>query len=92
MRSRTVYTYVYNLNHHTLLLRSITVQLREFVTRFNPILNIGLRNLEELDDFASLHDPSAKAILLSLLELLAIEDEAQKKVGIRRRLFMAWNV
>ncbi|KAF8495866.1 hypothetical protein JB92DRAFT_2992147 [Gautieria morchelliformis] len=63
------------------------IHLREFVLRFNPILNIGIRNLEELDDFTSLHDPSTKAILLSLLDLLAIEDNTQKK-GIQEKAKM----
>lgn len=54
-------------------------QLREFVLRFNPILNIGVRNLDELEDFTTLHDASAKAVLVSLLDLIALEDTSHKK-------------
>ncbi|KAF8578019.1 hypothetical protein K439DRAFT_1621662 [Ramaria rubella] len=57
----------------------LSCQLREFILRFNPILNIGVRNLEELDDFTSLHDSSTKAILLALLEIVAVEDATEKK-------------
>ncbi|GJJ06394.1 hypothetical protein Clacol_000585 [Clathrus columnatus] len=55
------------------------LRLREFTLRFNPILNIGVRNLEELDDPSSLHDSSTKAILLALLDIIGVEEEAHVK-------------
>ncbi|KAF8513152.1 hypothetical protein BU17DRAFT_53535 [Hysterangium stoloniferum] len=62
------------------------ILLREFVLRFNPILNVGVRAVEELDDFVTLHDASAKAILLSLLDLIAVEEEDNQKTIIREKL------
>lgn len=60
--------------------------MREFILRFNPILNIGVKNLEELDDPMTLRDSSSKAILLALLDIVAVEGEVKVKVG----LTMSW--
>ncbi|KIJ49555.1 hypothetical protein M422DRAFT_27922 [Sphaerobolus stellatus SS14] len=53
--------------------------LREFVIRFNPILEIAIRNVDELENFSALHDQSAKAILVALLDLIGFEDATHKK-------------
>ncbi|KDQ21762.1 hypothetical protein BOTBODRAFT_168974 [Botryobasidium botryosum FD-172 SS1] len=56
------------------------IQLREFVLRFEPILEIATTHLQALDEFHVFPDQTAKAVLTGLLDFLAADaPEPQRK-------------
>ncbi|KAG8829960.1 hypothetical protein FRC17_005722 [Serendipita sp. 399] len=58
------------------------IMLREFVVRFSGPLGIKRNILEKLEDFAAFDDVAAKAILLSMMEVIKADSPSDE----RRRL------
>lgn len=54
------------------------VQLREFVVRFGPLLGVAKAHMDALDDFDHLPYAAVKAIVISILDILSIEDESAR--------------
>ncbi|EJD52504.1 hypothetical protein AURDEDRAFT_111174 [Auricularia subglabra TFB-10046 SS5] len=60
------------------------IYLREFILRFGPLLGVAKVHLDVLDDFETLTDATVKALVVALLDLLAVEEE-----GPHRKILVA---
>ncbi len=54
-------------------------KIREFVLRFSPLMKIGQKHLEDLDEFDSISEVAVKALLLNILDLIAADAESETK-------------
>ncbi|TDL24250.1 hypothetical protein BD410DRAFT_786359 [Rickenella mellea] len=60
--------------------------LREFVLRFSPIMDISAKHLEDLDEFDTMSDACAKALLMNLLGLIAADAEPHVQTALKRTI------
>lgn len=60
------------------------IYLREFILRFGPLLGVAKSHLDILDDFDTLTDATVKALVVALLDLIAVEED-----GSHRKILVA---
>lgn len=71
--------YVISILYTSSLIISLRFQLRESILRFAPLMNIAAIHLEDLDLYETMSDACAKAILVNLLDLIAVDIEGEEQ-------------